>query len=329
MAITALRELQLGKETTAGTAVAATVVYQGQGIGKDESPIEHIPQDIGQMVPKPRSMTPRSDATVTFDPAPATFEQLGYWFDAGIEAPGTPTADTGGAGHIYQYDLSNTTAASINTYTIETGNAQESNEMEYSFVEEFTLSGASGEAVMVGGTWRGRQQSDCAFTALSVSTVEPIYFNKGKIYIDAAGGTIGTTQKTATWLGFEISGPTGVRAIHSGDGNLYFAAHEVATSEITGSLTLRHNATGEAEIGIAATRAARLVRMTFEGATLTTAGSSYTYKTLNIDMAIQYTEVPTIEEADGLDNVTLPFRIVDSDSEQLQFIIVNELAALT
>ena len=72
----------------------------------------------------------------------------------------------------------------------------------------------------------------------------------------------------------------------------------------------------------------KLVRMLFQGAALTTAGTAYTYKTLQIDCAVVPTEIPDLEDDGGEDTRTFTFSVIDSDSTQLQFILVNELAAL-
>ena len=88
--------------------------------------------------------------------------------------------------------------------------------------------------------------------------------------------------------------------------------------------------TAEAEITAARAGTLRLVRLLFNGTALTTAGT-YTYKTLKIDMAIKYTEVPALEDEDEDDVVTLPFKVVYSSTAALfaQITVVNQLATLT
>jgi len=161
-----------------------------------------------------------------------------------------------------------------------------------------------------------------------VPAVEEILFNKGVLTIDDAGGTIGSTTKSNTLLGFSVGGPTGIVAYDAADGQVYFSALEAVGAELEGELVLKHNATGEAEVKKARAEAARLIQLTFAGSALETAGDAYTHKTLKIKMAIQYTEVPSIDEQDGNDTITLPFRIVDSDGVQFQAIVVNEVAGI-
>lgn len=329
--VKALRKIQLGVETTSGTAVVATAVWRGEGVLKDEQAIEAVKEDVGFLVSQGRTYSPMVGATLEMDDTPATFEQLPYILAAGIENIVTGVADSGsGTGKIYEYNFPTTAANTTKTYTIEAGDDQRVDEMEYAFVEEFTLSGAKGEAVEMSAKWRGRQASDAEFTgAIAVPAVEEILFQKGKLYINDGGGTIGNTQKTSTWLGFKLTVKTGLQAMFTGDGNLYFTATKNVGYQAGGVLTLEHDTTGEAEITAARAESVRLVRMLFEGSTLTTAGA-YSKKTLKIDMAIKYTEVPQLDDDDGDDVVSLPFEVVYSTADVLgaSIIVVNSLTAL-
>lgn len=331
--VKALRRIQLGKETTMGTAVVATTIWRGMGVLTDDRELVMPAEDIGLLVKADRVYVPRLGAVLSLDEVEATYEQLPYLLAASLEKTVSGAADGGGSGQIYQYDQATTVANAVQTFTIEMGDDQRVDEMEYSYVEKFTLSGAKGEAVMVAADWRGRQVTDAEFTAaVPVPTVEEILFGTGKLYIDPT--TIGTSQKTQTWLGFSLDVPGGWKAVYTGDGNLYFTqvvykGHK--DEPITGEIVLEHDATAEAEIAAARAGTLRLMRMTFEGSTLTTAGSAYTYKTLKIDMAVKYTAVPALEDEDEDDIVTLPFEVVYNSAAALgaQFVVVNQNAALT
>jgi hypothetical protein len=331
--VKALRKIQMGQETTAGTAVVATTVWRGMGVLKDDRELVQPDEDIGLLVKGDRIYVPRLGATLAMDEVEATFEQLPYLLAASIEKTVTGAADGGGSGKIYQFDVATTVANAVQTFTIEMGDDQRVDEVEYAYVEKFTLSGSKGEAVMMGADWRGRQATDCEFTgSVSAPTVEEILFSKGKLYIDPT--TIGTTQKTATWLGFSLDVPGGWKAVYTGDGALYFTqtvykGHK--DEPITGEITLEHDATAEAEIAAARAGTLRLIRMTFDGTALTTAGTSYTYKTLKVDMAVKYTDVPELGDEDEDDIVALPFEVVYNSTAALaaKFIVVNQSASLT
>ena len=327
-----LRRIQLGQETTAGTAVAATVMWRGNGVIADERVRVMPEEDIGLMIPVSRSYDAGLLATLAMEETEASFEQLSYILSSAIEDVTTGVRDgTAGSGYVYQHDLTTNAQVTPQTYTIEMGDDQRVDEMEYAVVREFSLSGAKNEAWMMSATWIGRQVSDAEFTALSPAAAIPILFNKSKLYIDTSGGTIGTTPKTATFLGFSLDWVSGFQPIFSGDGNLYYTSIKQVMPGVSGVLTLEHDATGEAEITAARTATTqRLIRIISEGAALGTAGT-YTYKTARIDMAIEYTGVPALTDDDGDDTLELPYRVtwVTAKSLGAQILVVNELATLT
>lgn len=336
MAATVLRKIQFGKEGTAGTVTAATTVmaWPNGATLNDEREIVLYEQAVGQAVPFAGQYQPALAARIEVPETPATFEQLGYWFQGGIEKITTPGADTGGSGHIYAYDYANAAAPTIRTFTIEGQTGQQEREMYYSFVEEFTLAGASNEAWMISGTWRGRTSTDGTMTAgQTVPAVnERILFNKTTGYLTST--SVGGTAMAATILGFSITVPTGMKAVTTADGSNQFtttvwAPDTAPDGQITGELTVRHNANGEALYDAAVAGTPKLLRLQATGAVLTTAGSSYTYKTARVDMGIEFTEIPTLDEMEGEDTYTLAFRAIDhSACDHPVFTVVNELAAL-
>jgi len=323
MGVKRLDRIQFGKEATAGTAVAADTMWLGNGVVVDDAPIEFYDADVGTLVQDGTSYRPHSSAALAMEETPASFELLPVILSAGIEDVTTGVADGGGSGYIYQYDVSTSSVQTPKSYTIEGGDDQESDEMEYCEVSHFTLSGASREAVMVSADWFGRQLTDCAFTAaLSPLAVDTMQFAKCKFFLDDT--TVGTTSVSGTLVGFNLDVDTGRRPLYAADGTSYFGQSKGVGCTITGELTLEHNATGEAERGKAQSESVRYIRIRCEGDTLTTAGTTYTYKTFISDMAIKYTEVPSIEDQDGNNVVTLPFRAVNNLDPQ--FIVVNERA---
>lgn len=329
-----LRKIQLGAETTAGTATTATALWMGNGVITDARTRVSPEIDMGLMMPTALSYDTALLAELPMEATEATFEQLSYILSAAVEDITTGTRDgTAGSGYVYQHDLATNAQVTPQTYTIENGDDQSEDEMEYAVVREFSLSGAKNEAWMVSATWFGRQVTDTAFTtSIAVPTIEPIIQMKSKLYIDTSGGTIGTTQKTSTFLGFNVDWTTGFQPIPVGDGNLYYAGIKQVAPGVTGTLHLEHDATGEAEKLAAATAGTvRLVRIISEGAALGTAGDAYTYKTARFDAAIEYMVPSPMGEDEGDDIIDLEFRVVWLAAKSLgaQILVVNELAALT
>ena len=327
-----LRKIQLAKETTKGTSTAATTVWGGTGVMKDDRGIIVVDEDRGFLLPSDRIYSPKSDAIITFDPVAATFEQLPYILAAGVEAIVTGTADTTtGSGKIYTYDLATNAEIAFKSFTLECGDNIIEDDCPYAFVERFTLSGRQNEAVMMSATWRANQAVASTFTASqTVPTVEEILFNKCAFKLDATGGTIGSTQVDDYLRGFTLDWVTGHQPVPAADGNLYYGNTKQAPPVITGTLSTEVvTTTTAAEITAARAGTVRLIRLLISGTGLTTA-ANYTYKTLKIDLAIQYTDVPSLGEADGDDIIDWPFRVVYVAGDSLggQIIVVNEVATL-
>ncbi|MAH46767.1 hypothetical protein CMI37_13140 [Candidatus Pacearchaeota archaeon] len=328
-----LRKIQLGQETTAGTAVVATGLWLGNGVISDARTRVSPEIDQGLMLPVAQSYDTAYLAELAMEETEATFEQLSYILSAAIEDVTTGVRDgTDGSGYVYQHDLTTNAQVTPQTYTIEMGDDQRVDEMEYAVVREFSLSCAKQEGWMTSATWFGRQVTDAEFTAsIATPTIEQVVHMKTKLYLDTSGGTIGTTQKTSCFLGLSLSVTTGFQPIPVGDGNLYYAGIKQIEPGVTGTLHLEHDATGEAELVLARTPGTvRLIRTIAEGAALTTA-SAYTYKTLRFDGAIEYINVPPLGEDEGDDIIDLEFRVVWLAAKSLggQILVVNELSALT
>ncbi len=325
-----LRKIQLGAESAAGTAVAATALWRGMG-SREGGPVVKFPEEhVGYLSGLDRSYAGSLEAKATLE-GEATFEQLPYIFAAGIKNTVTGAADGVGTSKIYAYAFPTTSANTIKTYTIEGGDNQAAEEMEYSFVTGFKLSGKPREALMVSADWIGRQISTSTYTgAIAVPTVEEIPFATGVLYLDAIGGTIGTTLKSNTLLGMEVDVKTGLQPVWTGDGQLYFAFHKQVAPEITVKMTFEHDTTSVAEKAIWRAQTARLLRLQFTGSAVGTPGTTYSKKTLRLDMAGKWEKFDKLDEIDGNDVVSGTFRARynGTAAQFATFTVVNELTAL-
>lgn len=318
-------KIQLGRETTAGTAVAATVIWRGPASDiEDVREIVMVDENVGLIVPTGRSYVAQLGATIAVPETEATFEHLPHVFEGGIKAvspAGTGPYTRSG------YAPGTASANTIKTYTIESGNAiaGDGNEMEYSFVESFTLSGKSGEAWKLSSNWRGRQKTVASLTAaLSVADVKEMLFGNTVLYIDATGGTVGTTQKTGVLLEASIDVETGIQPVHSADGTLYFTAHKIVPPSLEFSITLElENTSGivAAERVFLASQAVRLFQLTCSG----TSSRSFVAK-----WAGKYTSIGAYQNSNGNTTVQLNGSAVYSSTDSLffDFTVINNVAAL-
>ena len=301
--IKACRRLQMGKETTPGTAVAATSYWRGTGTIQDNLTTVFPNEDIGILPGVDRTYQPKTEALLTLDSTPATFEQIGYLFQMGI-ADTDPTTDANSAGvWSYSFPTSCTdikVSTDLRTMTWEGGDNAQAEEFAYGHCRSITLSGNAGEALMMSAEIVGREVGTSTFTAdLSIPTVTEILFSKGSIYIDGTGTSPATTQVSNEFLQMDLSITTGWIPVYTADGNIYFSFVKQAAPEVILSVTFEHNTNAIAEIANWRAETARVIRINFDGAT----GNQ-----LILDMAGKWDNFSKIGERDGNDIVTGTFR---------------------
>lgn len=319
--------IQYGRETTPGTSVAATVVHRGPAADiEDQSEIFHPGKEesVGLLVPTDRTYIGKYAAVLSIPETELTFEQFPHVLEAGIK-----TATPSGAGpYVRTYAPSlNATPNTLKLYTLETGNkiAGDGHEMAYSFVESFTLSGRVGEAWKYSSNWRGRQKVEAALTgSLALQAVEEALFSKTSVYIDASGGTIGTTKKEAVLLEASITVQTGIQAVYSADGVLYFVTHKFTKPNLEYSLTMELESGGivNAERAARESQAIRLIRLSCPG--------SDSDRLLVLDIAGKHTNVGGYQNSE--ENTTVQIsgeaKYSSTDSLFFEFEVTNEVATM-
>lgn len=335
MGIKALTRLQAAQEAVAGTTLAATELWQMGGMMKDAQERAFPVQGDGYLHNTALTYLSKEGVTIKLDESPATAEHICHLFEMGIKQVFTGVADGAGSGKVYAYTFPLATAQTPATYTIEGGDDVEVGEASYCFAEEVDLSWAAGEELMMGATLKGRQWTDAEFTALAPS-VALHHLNTAKLFLDATGSGILTTQKTSTFMGFKLNYPSGFMPVYTGDGQLYYTFLKYVGHKekpITGVITLEHDAIGEAELNFARAGTIRLCRVLFQGAALTTPTATWTNFSVDFKASIQYTDVPELSDKDGNNLVELPFRVIYSLADTAvvapgSLTVVNELTTL-
>jgi len=317
-------KVQIGRESTAGTAVAATSVWRGAfAMIEDTRERVIVEENIGSFVSDERSYDGKLQAAWSQPSTPLTYEQVAHIFEAGIKTA-TPSG-TGPYVRTYNYPYTGTTVNTIKTYTIEAGSATVSAdvyEAEFAFVESFELSGSFGESWMMSSNWIARQMTGATFTSsLTAPTVNEALFPHTKLYIDASGGTIGTTQKTGVLMSANVNVTTGLQIVPVGDGNLYYANYKWAQPKITFSLTLEleDGSVLATERGFYRSNTVRLFRLNITDGT----------RVLNLDWAGKYDSVGDYTNSDGNTTVTLEGHALASSTNSLAFTaaLTNGVAA--
>ncbi len=333
--VTKERRMQLGGEATAGTAVAATALFRGPANSiLDNRPVEHPDENVGYNVDMGRVYTPNIGAEYDMPDCPVTFEQGPYIPNASIHSLMTGVADGGtSTAKIYAFPFSTKQADhTFKTFTVEAGNNNLAHEMEYAFIDKWGISGAPKQALMWKGVhWIGRQRTSTTFTgSLTPPSVEEVLFQKGKIYLNDSGATIGTTQKTGTWLGFDFNVASGLVPVWTGDGNLYFIFVKPTGIKASGTLTVEDDATasGLETDWVANTR--KMMRLEFAGSATGGTGGTYSTKLLRLDMALTIDKIDILQSVNGNDTKKINFTAVNSltDSLFVNLTFVNLLATI-
>jgi hypothetical protein len=329
--IKALRRIQMGAEDTAGTAVAATSYWRGVGTIQDNRVTEFPEEDIGILPGVDRSYVPKVEALLSLESTPATFEQLPYLFEMGIQNA-TPTTDSDSSG-VYSYTVPVAStdardASDLKTYTFEGGDNAAAEEFAYGFVQSLTLDGNAGEGLMMSAEVVGRQvapTTDAGFTAgLSIPSVEEILFSKGSLYLDGCESTdtIGTTKISNEFLSMNFSYTTGWTPVYTADGNIYFSFIKQVRPEAILQITFEHNTNSIAAVANWRAQTAQQIRVHFDGNAAT--------HDFVMDMAGKWDNFEKIGEQDGNDIISGTFRGRYNSTAALflEFVVKNDLAAL-
>ena len=160
--------------------------------------------------------------------------------------------------------------------------------------------------------------------------VEEINFSNGKLYIDAVSGTAGTTQVSNTLLGFSLDIKTGVVPVFTGDGEKYFSFTKNIGPEVSLDLTLEHDSNGVSVFDDFQAETPKQYRLKFEGSNLTTSGTTYSKKTLIIDIVGKVVNVSAPEDRDGdtVITATIQGAYNSTAAKFAEIIVVNENATL-
>lgn len=319
-------KIQLGRESTPGTAVSATTIFRGPfAMLEDARTRQTVEEQVGSFMQAERTYDGMYLAKWAQPSTEMTFEQVLHICEAGIKTA-TPTGANPYT-YTYAYPYSGTSVNTIKTYTIEAGSATvtgDVREMEYAFVEDFEFSGTFGEAWKMQSNWVGRQLSSSTFTgSLSVPTVEEVLFNRTALYIDASGGTLGSTAKAGVLMSANVKVKTGLIIVPVANGQLYFQTYKWTQPEITFSLTVElEDSVGlvAAERAIYEANGTRLIRLRSTNGT----------KIFTIDFAAKYDKIGNYENSDGNTTVTLEGHAVASSADSLSFTVtvVNSLSAV-
>jgi len=300
-----LNVCQLGKEVTPGTAVAATTIWRGPfGGWNDDRKTETVEEDVGTFGNSGRVVDTMLGIKIPVPQGVAHFEQIPYWLDGCCGA----ATITGTGPYVYTYSApSGDTPPTLVTRTLRVGNKSVTSDVGIfarCLPMEWEISGKQGELWKTSGTWMSpkKESSGTFTTGLSLPAWEPMQFGKTLLYIDAAGGTVGTTQKTGVLMGFSLKYNPQIEWVPVGDGNLYPSAYKLGKPLITFTMDLELQEDSGASVvaterGFYDSKAFRLIRIKTTGAGV---------RIMQSDLCAQYTNVSEYKK-EGQSNTIVTF----------------------
>ena len=333
--ITALRKIQIGQESASGTPITADIAWRGTGSIKDNRKIVSVGENIGYHAPIDTTYTAQTGSESTLD-ADVSAEQIMYVLNAGYALTG-PASDGAGTGKIWTADMPAEASADVPTatYTINqimtNGTTEWADRTAYNFVSQYSITGTPGELLKLSSTWVGYgPAAGPASEVIATPTVHLIPFGGGTMYIDAYTGTIGSTAKSASLIGFTLDVKTGLVPAYTAD-SLNFSVVKYTRPEVVAKITWEQNVNANSERQAQYwSQVTRQLRLKFIGAALTTPGTTYTYYTIIFDLVGKWTAFDPVDSQDGDEIITGTFTAMYNGTANLyhRVIVVNEDASL-
>jgi len=202
MAVYSTRKLQLGVETTWGTAVTPTVNLRGlQDLQVDVDPQVELLQEVGAFSPTiVRAKTPQVSGSFKQS---VSYQHILYPL-AMLFGAGTPT----GAGpYVWTFNAPYNAPSNPKSFTAKYGfPGQGVYRVSGILASNFTLSGNADEDLTCSVDFIGRTiDTQAALENLTFPDVDFVSISHGKFYMDNFNATPGTTEILGTLISFELS----------------------------------------------------------------------------------------------------------------------------
>jgi len=296
---------------------------------KDERDRQTVQEDIGIQTAAERTNDVRLGVSVAVPATPMTFEQVPLLFESGIGKV-TPVGTTT---YVRTYAFSYTdTPNDYQTYTIILGNkivTADVKAIPFCWPSEITLAGKRGEAWTMAATFMGARAVAGTFAVLTPAAVEDAIFSNTRLYVDASGGTIGTTEKPGVLMGAQIKITPGIEFVPPGDGVLYPTIAKVGKPRVTVSLTYEYEQESVGPVSFVAQQRAAYEANTLQLVRLSCAGSGG--RKVDLDLALRYDSVAE-PQFEGETNSTVTFDghcdYSAADALMFETTITNLLATL-
>ena len=246
MSLQELESIQVGKETTWGTGVTDTAkLMQFKELSLQPIVNGEIFPDIRASLQPGFVAAVKSIEGAAKGSFNAVYEDINYLLES-MFGNVTPS----GAGPYTRNGVAPTTSIAPRIHTLFHGDATGTYKLLGALVNQLTLTGGSGAPLMGSVGFRGQRVIAGTLAALSDRTVNPIMGDQCTVYVDAWGGTIGTTALSNMNYSFELAFKQNITLARY-LGSLYptnYFIRRMAPSDATLKLSLEFNATSKAYV---------------------------------------------------------------------------------
>ena len=342
-ALTALKaQIQIGNESSPGTAVAATEVLLAIMEAQLSSEMFFIPEDDRNLlaIDKANRFKTQDIAELVLTGS-VNHRQAVFLFGSTIRGNITPTqpdVTNEPLAYLWTYQGNLTAAntpdiaAGIDTYTIEYGDNVDDYEAEYCFTKTLVISGEGGDSPVTFEWTITAAKVTAGITptaALSVVAVQYFPANTVSFYIDTSYANIGNTVKTDMLKAFTWTLETMFTPRFTTSGVFTYKGINEAAKQVELELTYLRGSLSETEKALALAGSTTYLRIKLLGGTeLDSAQSNPPY--VFLDMAAQYdTPWPAPEDADGArtDTVTAKSVYDATGTRDFEVAVFTDLAA--
>lgn len=325
---TVAQAVQIGKETTPGTGVAAGKLLQYTSFDLDPN-IDTVGfRPMGSKIQS--TVLPGKDFTNFSISGQGSYQELPYLLSSLLIDATPTTSDT--TAKTWLYEPTNRTENTKARYTIEQGSAVRAGKVAFGAVNglEVTFNRESGVQIS-GSGWAQQYQDNITLTAAPTTVAEaPILPTHLNVYVNDSFATIGTTKLTrdfnAVWRCSDVVGQ--VWPINSA--NASFAADVEQVPTVQMELTAEADTAGMAFLTAVRAGATKYVRL--EAISTVLAGAATAFYKVWFDAALKVSSVGGFDDSDGVKvvNWTLD-AVADATFSATAFsrvTVVNTLAAL-
>jgi hypothetical protein len=265
MGTTALRKVQFGRESTWGTGVAAAAIMSGVSEFSFNPGITTALKRYlsGSFTPAQSSALVRQEPTAKIS-GDVTPEDVIYLLDSCVKGSVSPT---GANPYVYAFTFPTTAVGAIRPRTWEFYDGSQGWELNGGLVNKITFKGADGsDNVTFDAELIGKQAVATTITgALSARSFTLLPTLQSALYIDGAGGTIGSTAVTATLIDWEYTVDMGLHTKFFMDGGTTATSWGYGIPSVMLKCSMEYNSSAHTELTAHLAATPKLIRIRCTG----------------------------------------------------------------